>query len=964
MSLPTSWRQFQLFDFVPIKDPASGGHELLTSDPALLALCALKDYFVVCTKHASIKLMTPDLNLLKVFQGYDVDYSINFAASVGNFLLTLAERQGSPAILKVWDIPKILKLEVDDDDYQHKFHTQLLVHNGDNSYPVSTWVFNPLLTCVALGYTNGKVVLVRGDLLGDRGSKQRIIYESTDPITGLHFNQNQDLLFVTTTSKILTVLTSGRNQGKPHRILSKSTGVDLHCSAAAGDELLIGLPDSFRYYSAVGRSHTIHFELPKRRLHLLSEHFLLVVLSFDEVLNNTKKHVTKVVVLDLRNKHISFTLTIPNSSIVDYFRWNNHVHLLGLDGVLYRITEKPINTQIELILQRELFSVALELAQQAELPPKTLLRIERLRGDHHYSKQAYDESIDSFVRCLALLKESSPDDIDDFIIDTITKFKDVSNIANLTKFLYHVYKAQLAKSDYLTLLLCCYCKLKMVDELDDFINELDVDTDPDSHVSYQLVINLFKECGYFKQVIRLLLKLKQPNHIVEIQLSDLNQPRQVLQYIRSLAIDELLLILIDHSKTLLDVLPIDTTELLIDVFTGRYQPRPDPHVFDDIEPPQAAAEPAPSALNSYQAFLSYISPEDTEQEPTQPTYLPPKPKLVFPCFADRPKEFVIFLEACIESFEKYQGNIADKRELLVTLLEMYLQLGQDGELYWREKAEALVKEHTALFDMQSLLLILHIYGFEAGELVALEEGGNFEESLFRSAAVDRDIPKCWTIVEKYGPAQPHLWKLMLKFVISEEHIYHQVEESDFRRLVQKLKDLRLMTPLELVVTLSEQPFVTIGPVKDYLIEHLDLQSKEITKNTRLVQSYELESTKISHKLTELVKKPFIMQNNKCLHCQLRLDYPVIHFKCKHLYHQRCLNENNYVSDNINSVGVKRCPECIGELDAIEAVRVAQLASKNNEAVFEGQLREAEDRFRVVFDYLGKGVMEDEVVVLE
>lgn len=44
------------------------------------------------------------------------------------------------------------------------------------------------------------------------------------------------------------------------------------------------------------------------------------------------------------------------------------------------------------------------------------------------------------------------------------------------------------------------------------------------------------------------------------------------------------------------------------------------------------------------------------------------------------------------------------------------------------------------------------------------------------------------------------------------------------------------------------------------------------------------------KLSEL-SKPFVIQNNKCSGCNLKLDFPVIHFKCKHSFHQKCLSTN-------------------------------------------------------------------------
>lgn len=1041
MSLPPSWRQFQLFDFIPIKDPNYGSDNLLYSDASLSAITASISYLIVCNSSSVVKIIDKNFSILKSFNAYDIDYSVNFAECIpnSNLLVTLAECQGSPAILKLWDLNKLIAGHgdtgdnIDQDDYKHKYHTQVLIHNDDNSYPISCFKFNDSVSCIAIGYTNGKVILVRGDLIRDRGSKQRVVYESNDPITGVQFNNQQDLLYITTTSKILTVLTNGRNQGKPNRILSKTTGVDLNCSDIdkPSSNLIIATQDSIKYYNHISRSHTINFDFPKRRISKIFKNYLLIVSLLDEVNNGNKKQITKVIILDLFNKHISFTLTIPNNSINHIFEWMDDTYLLSKDGTLYKIHEKTINQQIELILQRELFSVATQLASQAKLSSKILLRIEKLHGEYLYEKQVFDESIKSFIKCLSLIDTENTsieddDNINDFIMDVITKFKDVSNISNLTDFTYNLYKLKLANNDHLTLLLCCYCKLKMVKELDQFIDDLNFDSDniaadsenisndKNNHndknnvnlqeLNYQLIINLFRECGYFKQVIKLLYKLNQPNLIVEIHLNDLDQPQQVLSYLKTLPIDDLLLILIDHLKNLLDVLPIEVTQLLIKVFTGTYQPEKlNDDLFNDLDDSinnngnkakdnKDNENDSSIVLNSYQAFLSYIKAVTTEEDlgeglknDNQPTYLPPKPKLIFPSFINNPKEFVIFLEACIETFDKYQGNINDKKDLLITLYELYLSLTSSAENaskndekneslkqeyeYWLNKAKSIISDYSTLLDKSNLLLISHIFNFTEGEIIAKEGTGNFEESLFRSASMSQDVPKCFEILKKFGDSNANLYKLMLKFIISKESIFKQVKESEFKDIIFKLKQLKLTTPLELITILSSNEFITIGIIKDYLIEYIDLQNKETSNNLKLVQSYELESTKNSHNLTELTKKPFIIQNNKCAHCQLRLDFPAIHFKCKHSYHQRCLNENNYISNNeqINNnfeIDLKHCPICIGELDSIQSIRNSHFSAKNNYEIFESQLNDSNDRFKVISDYLGKGLMENESVLLD
>ncbi|RLV92230.1 E3 ubiquitin-protein ligase PEP5 [Spathaspora sp. JA1] len=1007
-SLLSSWRQFQLFDFTPIRDPNYQSDDALYSDPTLSAINATaSNYLIIAINNSTLKIINPrDLTTLGTFKAYDVDYRITFLAPLknsNNLVVSLAEKQGSPSIIKLWDINRLLNLqgETDDAEFQFKFQTQVLVSNGDNSFPISCFTFNHDLTCLAVGYTNGKVVLIRGDLLRDRGAKQRVIYESNDPITGIQFNEKEAVLYLTTTSKILTVATTGRNNGKPGRILSSKTGADLNCTDVdqSTQELIVGLPGSIKYYNHIQSLVSINFDIAKSKIIRFdsspkssskSSYLLIVSPQYEDL--NSKTLMTRIIILDLVNKHISFNIIIPNSLIKYSYICSGDLFLLSGDGVLYKLHEKPINQQIELVLQRELFQVAFNLAKQSDLPSKVLLRIQRLNGDYLYNSQRYDESINVFIDCLELFEttgkqkeddaeEEDEEDLDDFIMNIITKFKEATNISNLTRFLMKLYEKSIANIDHITLLLCCFCKLKQVESLDEFIEGLVITTTNLQDLNFELIINLFKECGYFHQVIKLLYKLDQPNLIVDIQLNDLKKPKLALSYMKSLTIDELLLILIDHSKKLLDSCPIETTELLINVFTGKYKPQKTDEAPTELDKDEEKeqVEDSTTTLSNYRAFVNYLSraggehekqDEQEEDGSDEPTYLPPRPNLIYSSFMVHPNEFLIFLEACIEAFDKFQGNEVDKKETLLTLLEMYLSIYENTkEDEWINKAEALTTQYASLLDKKSLLLLSHIYDFKQGEVIAKEEAG-MEESLFTNYQIVEDVEGCFELLNKYGSSKPELYKLMLKFIVSKKSIFERVNQQDFQFILDRIKFYKLMNPLEVLQVITEQPdndFITLGVVKKYLLEFFKEKNKEITINENLIEKYEQESTKNSFKLSELTK-PFVIQNNKCSMCELKLDFPVIHFKCRHSFHQKCLSTNLVANNSDESVidgksDIPQCPICINHVNEVKMIKAGHFRAKENYEAFESSLHDSNDKFKFITDYFGKGVMDNESITM-
>ena len=291
------------------------------------------------------------------------------------------------------------------------------------------------------------------------------------------------------------------------------------------------------------------------------------------------------------------------------------------------------------------------------------------------------------------------------------------------------------------------------------------------------------------------------------------------------------------------------------MFTGSYKPiKIEPTV--DTENGKANEAETTGTLSSYMAFLNYIGGDlkvEKLPEPSEPTYMPPRASLIFSSFINNPYEFVIFLEACIHTFDKYQGNSNDKKDLLITLFERYLSLAKsdpENATEWLKKANALIAQYPKLLDRLSVLLLSHINGFQEGEKFSQQQSG-FEESLFQSAQIVGDINECFNIVKTYGDAKPALFMMLLRYMVSLKTVFNKTTQKDMSYVLRNIQTHRLATPIEVVRILSSKDFTTLGLVKDYLIEYLDEQSQEISNNEKLIQSYESESTKNTLKLNEL-----------------------------------------------------------------------------------------------------------------
>ena len=154
--------------------------------------------------------------------------------------------------------------------------------NGPSAYDRQISAFAALedLSQLAIGFANGAVTLVRGDLIHDRGARQRTVFESAEPITGVEFREGgTTTLYLATTGRILTLTISGRGQGQPARPL-EDMGCGAGCMTIDRDagEVIVVRGDRIFYYGVRGRGPSYAYESPKQLVRVFRQFVALVSL--------------------------------------------------------------------------------------------------------------------------------------------------------------------------------------------------------------------------------------------------------------------------------------------------------------------------------------------------------------------------------------------------------------------------------------------------------------------------------------------------------------------------------------------------------------------------------------------------------------------------------------------------------------------------------------------------------------
>ena len=618
-----------------------------------------------------------------------------------------------------------------------------------------------------------------------------------------------------------------------------------------------------------------------------------------------------------------------------------------------------------MLYERNLYILAINLAQKEGVDKMQQNIIFRKYGDYLYQKGDYDTAMQQYLRAIDNTEPSQ----------VIRKFLDTQRIHNLIDYLAELHEHDKATSDHTTLLLNCYAKLKDTEKLDAFIKapgELKFDLDT--------AITMCRQGGYFEQAAYLATKHGENELVVDILIEDSKNYKEALEYISRLEPEVAYPNLMRYARVLLEYCPEETTRVFVDIYTGQYMPKQDIVVTAEGQPQSksgafqnlSALLPLPymnrAAVGSPGLAIEQTATVadtivDADVKPLPATYSIPNPRTAFSSFIVHPTEFIVFLEALI-----CQKNLEplDRADLSTALFEMYLESANSPttspsiKQNLQEKAKALImspgqvsQPDDSSIDTSNVLLLSSLSQFPAGTTL-VRERANMYTDIFRSFASAKDSSGAISALRKYGPEDPALYTLALSYFSSSPAILSEPGVKDeLQRVLHRIDQQNLMAPLQVVKVLSQGGVVTMGIVKSYLADNIARERKEIQTNRKLIESYRTETASKKAELADLSNKSTTFQGRRCSSCGGNLDLPTVHFMCKHSFHQRCLNSTAALDSTDRG---SECPLCKPSNDTIKAIRGAQVEHTGQHGVFKSALERSSDRFGTVCEFFGRGVM--------
>ncbi|CAI5480653.1 unnamed protein product [Closterium sp. Yama58-4] len=200
--------------------------------------------------------------------------------------------------------------------------------------------------------------------------------------------------------------------------------------------------------------------------------------------------------------------------------------------------------------------------------------------------------------------------------------------------------------------------------------------------------------------------------------------------------------------------------------------------------------------------------------------------------------------------------------------------------YWQQQS-------APRYDADLALLTCQVHGFRDGLIFLYERMRLFKEALamhMREGDSKALIAACKRLGDAGRGGDPSVWADVVRYLGERgEACGEEVAE-----VFSAVERGNLLPPLLVLQTLSRNPHITVGEVRDYVSRHLQQETAIIEEDRRAIEKYQHETDKYRKELHQLLTEPLVFQSSRCAECNSPLDLPAVHFFCLHAFHLRCL----------------------------------------------------------------------------
>ena len=751
----------------------------------------------------------------------------------------------------------------------------------------------------------------------DARHKQKTLIEKGHSVSGMSFvtENTGTFLYVATSEDVFMFTVSVRDKEVRSVLDTKgcTRGLAVSSGSFLGNEthFVTGQQDAVYCYNPEGRGQCYPFDGQKKLLHAFGGYITVIT---EDGINEQKDKVT---IFDVQNKFIA--IDFPFKHVLSVISEWGAIFLVTQDGRLKRINEKDTQAKLQILFNKSFYQDAIKIARNSKCDAESLVDIYRQYGDNLYEKGDLQGAIEQYSMTIGFLEPSY----------VIQKFLEASKIHNLTVYLQELHKVGRASKDHTTLLLNCYTKLKNKDKLDEFImNKEGVVFNFDVDIA----INVCRQAGYPDHAMQLAEKHKKHDDFLKIVIEKADYLK-ALDYIEGLSpkdADEQLRL---HGSVLIQNASAKYTQILkklIHDWDGQGYIKQEKGL-KQMKKLGFADGGGRGLLGAIEMVISVNDDYQTEEQSIVDNQF--NAEHYIHLFVNDAEAMVDFLEHLVSSGKTITSSVIN------TLLEyqLYIYKDTDDNLVKKEferKIIELLKSDKNYSEDQALVLC-QLNHFQPGLLFLYQKSKMYTQILkhyFSCGQAEEGVNTC----RKFGDQDHQLWVTALENIAGADMT--EMPANLFKEVLDNIEKYRLLSPLQVVTTLSNCPNATLGVVREYLLKIFVAEENAMKRDREVIDTYKEKSAKIREKLDKL-NKAYEIRATKCSGSNRPLELPAVHFLCGHSF-----NEETY-QGMMDDPDQDYCPICAKENKKIMDMLASQENKRNQHDQFHDHLEKSDDGFR-------------------
>eukprot|EP00055_Hartaetosiga_balthica_P005109 m.14455 g.14455 ORF g.14455 m.14455 type:complete len:1016 (-) comp4316_c0_seq1:135-3182(-) len=872
--------------------------------------CSGRGFLYIGGYNGEIRAVARDLSVL-VFKGFELDLvRLIHLKSSPIMIAAGTDHDGEKGqCIKIWNTENV----------QNSAEPTLLrkIKIPAQFDPIRSIAVHEGVNHIAFGLANGEVYIGTGDILRERSFSRtfKLLFNAQKNITGLNFHPNLShvFMYITTSHGVWGCYPDVKRIEKLTHDIKPEEGVPMipqgaseRCVAVdqAGMLWIDGRED-IRGFIPEAQGKSLPFSGAKLLLEAFRGYVAVVKKPMFEGSDDldASARVYSVTICDPKNNLIVFDEAIDNVTHVVY-EWSS-VFVITKNK-LYQLTEKDFESKMGLLYKRHRYEVAINLAREqykgTDGLEDILIGIFIRYANHLYKKKCFDDAIDQYIKTIGKLEPSY----------VIRKFLDSQRIHNLTDYLQALHDKQdkdgrpLADKYHTTLLLNCYTKLKNEEKLDEFIRN-----DKTLNFDLETAIKVCRQAGYYKNAVFLSRKFAQHEWYLKIQLENLHDEANALDYISRLPFAEAHVNMENYGKRLVTSLPELTTAFLKNLCSADYQPAP---AFEDV------------------VYLDKRSRRRRHDDYFKP---PADPENFIHLYVDQQEHLVTFLEFMVEQRSDLNPKVYD------TLLELYLRRHPDNAEDTRDRNHKVMEVLKGKkYNEHQAVILTQMYDFKDGILYLFGETKQYQQ-IVRYYMEKKDYNAVVSSCQIYSDAEPSLWAQALEFFANEEGC-----QTYLKQVLDHIDAKNLLPPLMVIEVLARYDQVSLASVKDYFTRRQQQETQSILEDEKKIEADRKKSRLMKEEIEQLTTRATVFQDNVCSFCNDQLKLPVVHFLCGHSYCQSCMPS------------VNECSRCRDKHTMV--LSMARSHEQETHDAFTKRLDGARDRFDVVAKQFGFNMFDKHV----